>query len=109
MATYPYLSRQAIATAANNPSVTSGFAFDVRNVAGFTRISGVASIIGSASIRMRGALKENGPFITSSTWSVNSGVSLFDAPNYVNWMQVDVTAITTQSSANIGIWAEPVR
>jgi len=73
----------------NNTFVGSGADFGVKNVAGFTRIGGVASIIGSMTIRLRGGLNQVGPFFVNSTWSVNSGVSVLDAPNNVSWLAID--------------------
>jgi len=80
MAQIPYLSRQAVVT--NNNTF-------VGSVVGFTRIGGVASIIGSMTIRLRGGLNQAGPFFVNSTWSVNSGVSVLDAPNNVSWLAID--------------------
>jgi hypothetical protein len=60
------------------------------------------------TIRLRGGLNQAGPFFVNSTWSVNSGVSVLDAPNNVSWLAIDVTAINSQVG-NFAIYGEPVR
>ena len=44
----------------------------------------------------------------SASINANSGVTQFDAPNYVSRMQVDVTAISSQVPS-FAVYADPVR
>ena len=108
MAKIAYLSRQALVTQGSGSAVSSGTDFGVKNVSGFTRITGLASVIGSMSIRMRAGISETGPFIVTSTWTVNSGFSTMDAPNYGSCLSIDITATVSQSPT-FQIFGDPVR
>ncbi len=107
MSKISYLSRQAL-VAQNAVAVNSGSDFGAKNVAGFTRITGLASGVGSMTIRMRTGMAETGPFISSSVWTVNSGVNILDAPNYGSWVSIDITATVSQAPT-FSIYGEPVR
>ena len=61
MAKIAYLSRQALVTQGSGSVANSGADFGVKNVSGFTPISGIASVIGSMSIRMRTGISETAP------------------------------------------------
>lgn len=112
MAKIAYLSRQALVTQGSGSSVTSGADFGVKNVSGFTRITGLASIVGSASIRMRTGINETGPYFVNSTWNVLSGTNILDTPNYGSWTYFDVTVAQSLAPAQspiFSIYGEPVR
>lgn len=108
MAKISYLSRQALVVV-DNVFCGSGADFGAKNVSGFTRVSGIASVIGSVSIRMRSAINQAGPFITSSVWVANSGPTQFDAPNYGSYLSIDVTAAASQAACSFAIYGEPLR
>lgn len=108
MAGIAYLSRQALVTQSSGSVANSGADFGAKRVGGFTRITGLASVIGSMSIRMRTGISETGPFFVSSTWIVNSGPNILDAPNYGSWTYFDITASLSQSPV-FAIFGDPMR
>lgn len=103
-----YLPRQALVTQNSGSGVNSGSDFGAKQVGGFARLTGLASVIGSMSIRMRTGIAEGGPFFVSSVWSINSGTNILDVPNYGSWTYFDVTAALSQSPT-FSIYGDPVR
>ncbi len=109
MARTAYLSRQVLFVN-DNVFVGSGTDFGTKGISAYTRISGLASVVGSATIRLRTSLgNPAGPFIVSSNWNVNSGPTVMDAPVFGSILSVDVTAVTSQAAYSFAIYGDPVR
>lgn len=65
----------------------------------YSLLQGVASIVGSMTIRFRTAAQSGGPFLVSSNWACNSGPNIMsNAPNYGIFHSIDVTASTSQTA-----------
>jgi hypothetical protein len=81
-----------------NANITSGGSADYGqfDVTRYSRFTGLASTVSSLTLRLRTGAA-SGSFQVSSTWAVNSGVSLLDVPNYAQYAYFDITA--AQSTA----------
>ena len=102
------VSARKILVSQDNTFVGSGADFGAVPTGGFARLTGLASAIGSMTIRMRSAIDPTGPFLVSSNWSVNSGITYLDVFNYGAQTYFDVTATVSQQCSFI-IYGEPTR
>ena len=109
MAKIAFFTRFALVTN-NGTAVASGQDFGVYQVTPYSRITGIASGVGSMSLRLRTGFTPTGPFVVSSTWVVNSGPNILDVPNYGSYITIDCTqATTTAPTPNFQLFGEPVR
>jgi len=104
-----FITRKALLSQ-NNVTVNSGADFGGVSTAVFPRLTGMASVTGSLSIRMQGKMDPAGPVLVSSVWVANSGVNFFDVPNRTPYVNFDITvAATPGQTASILIVGEPTR
>ena len=101
------LSREALVQQSNT-FIGSGADFGAQLTSPYTRITGLASVIGSMTVRMRGTMAESGPFLVTSNWAVNSGVTFLDVPARTPYTSFDVTAANSQVASLLFI-GEPLR
>jgi len=106
MAGIAFITRTALVHESNS-FVGSGADFGAQLTSAFTRITGLASMIGSMTVRIRSQMDVSGPFLVTSNWSVNSGVNFLDVPNRADYTYFDVTAANSQV-ASLLIVGEPV-
>jgi hypothetical protein len=92
----------------HNVFVGSGADFGDVLTSQYSRLTGMASIVGSMTVRIRSAVASGGPYLVSSNWSVNSGPNLLDSINYGDYTRFDVTAAKSQV-CSILIRGEPLR
>ena len=95
MAGIAFLTRKALVHQ-SNVFVGSGADFGAQLTSAFTRITGLASVIGSMTIRLRNQIDLSGPFLVASNWSVSSGVNFLDVPNRADYTYINVTAANSQ-------------
>jgi hypothetical protein len=74
----------------------------------YPRITGIATIIGSAKIRLRTSVDSGGPYLVSSNWAINSGPTYLDSVNYGHFHTIDVTAANSQAGSFL-LTGEPAR
>jgi hypothetical protein len=104
-----FITRKALLTQ-NNVTVNSGSDFGSALTTPFTRLTGLASVTGSLSIRLRGSIDPTGAALVSSVWVANSGVNFLDVPNRASYIAFDITACATPGqTATILITGEPLR
>jgi len=104
-----FITRKALLTQ-NNATVNSGADFGGVLTSAFTRLTGMASVTGSLSIRMQGKMDAAGPVLVSSVWVANSGINFFDVPNRTPYVNFDITVAATPGQvASILIVGEPLR
>ena len=109
MAGIAFITRKALLTQ-NNVTVNSGSDFGGVLTSAYTRLTGLASVTGSLSIRLQGRMDPLGPVLVSSVWVANSGINFFDVPNRTPYTSFDITvAATPGQTASILIVGEPLR
>ena len=86
------ISRKAL-VAEVNANITDGASRDYGQfrTSEFTKFAGLWSTVGSLTLRIRSGVS-SGVFQVTSTMAVNSGVAVFDFPNYAQWTYLDITA-----------------
>jgi hypothetical protein len=91
-----------------NLSVVGSIGLGVFNVSQYSRLAGMISIIGSATVRYQMGIS-SGNYAVSSSFTANSGGSVFDVLNYGRAVDCSQTAANSQVVGGILICGEPLR
>jgi hypothetical protein len=88
-------------------SVVDSIGLGAFEVGKYSRLCGLFSVIGSATIRYRFGI-DAGAYQVSSSFTINSGAATFDVLNFGRFADFAVTAANSQVLAAL-IFAEPLR
>lgn len=101
--------RQALyKSTALNVTGSAGVALGVYNATHYSRLAGLVSVIGSATLRYQLGV-DSSAFQVSSTVAINSGAAVIDVLNYGHHVNLSFSQAASQQGMAVLIYGEPLR
>ena len=101
-------SRKALVNTTLDVVGSAGTPIGVYDTGGYARLTGLLSVVGSATFRVEQGVN-SGSFQVSSAFTVNSGGSSFDVVNLGNHTRLSLSQAASQSGIVVAVYGQPLR